>query len=70
MVTIQLALRGRLCVPMTVDVAGFREWPTEAEQVEFLKRQAQGLLDIFGDARDGLVLSDQEVLERANGVRM
>jgi hypothetical protein len=70
MVTIQLALRGRLCVPMTVDVAGFHEWPTETAQVEFLKRQAQGLLDIFGDARDGRVLSDQEVLDRANGVRM
>lgn len=52
---------------MTVDVAGFHEWPSETEQVEFLKRQAQGLLDIFGDAREGLVLSDQEVMDRANG---
>lgn len=55
---------------MTVDEAGFYSWASEAEQVEFLKRQAQGLLDIFGDARDGRVLSDQEVLDRANGVRM
>ena len=55
---------------MTVDLAGFYDWPNEAAQREFLKRQAQGLLDIFGDARDGRVLSDQEVLERANGVRM
>jgi hypothetical protein len=70
MVTIQLALRDKLCVPMTVDAEGFYDWPTEAEQIEFLKRQAQGLLDIFGDARDGRVLSDQEVLQRANGVRM
>jgi hypothetical protein len=70
MVTIQLALREKLCVPMTVDAEGFYDWPNEAEQIEFLKRQARGLLDIFGDARDGRVLSDQEVMNRANGVRM
>lgn len=65
-VTIQLALRNVLAVPMTVENSAFYAWPSEQEQVEWLKRQTQGLLDIYGDARDGLVLSDQEVLERAN----
>ena len=65
-VTIQLAYQDRLIVPMTVDSEAFYDWPSEAEQVQFLKRSARTLLDIYGDARDGRVLSDQEALERAN----
>jgi hypothetical protein len=65
-VTIQLALREKLAVPMTVENDAFFCWPSEQDQVEWLKRQTQGLLDIYGDAREGCVLSDQEVLDRAN----
>lgn len=68
MVTIQLALRDKLAVPMTVEASAFWDHPTEELQAEFLKRSAQTLLNIYGDARDGRVLSDQEVLEKANGV--
>lgn len=68
MVTVQLALGDKLCVPMSVEASDFWEWSTEEAQIAFLKRQAKGLLDIFGDARDGRVLSDHEVMERANGV--
>jgi hypothetical protein len=65
-VTIQLALREKLAVPMTVESQAFYGWRSEEEQIRWLKRQTQGLLDIYGDAREGLVLSDQEVLTRAN----
>lgn len=65
-ITIQLALRDKLVVPMTVESSAFHNWPTERAQIDWLKRQAQALLDIYGDARDGRVLADQEVLERAN----
>lgn len=65
-VTIQLALRNKLAVPMTVENSAFFAWPSEESQIEWLKRQTQGLLDIYGDARDERVFSDQEVLDRAN----
>lgn len=65
-VTIQLALRDKLAVPMTVDNAAFFGWPSEDEQIAWMKRQTRALLDIYGDARDERVLADQEVLERAN----
>jgi hypothetical protein len=66
-VTIQLALNDRLAVPMTVGNEDFFGlWNTESDQVAWLKRSARTLLDIYGDARDGRVLSDQEALERAN----
>jgi hypothetical protein len=53
---------------MTVEASDFHGWPNEAKQIAWLKRQTQGLLDIYGDARDGRVLSDQEVMDRANGM--
>lgn len=65
-ITIQLALRNELAVPMTVEKGAFYSWPSEQHQTEWLKRQTQALLDIYGDARDGRALSDQEVLDRAN----
>lgn len=65
-VTIQVAYLDRLAVPMTVDLKDFYSWANEQQQSEWLKRQARALLDIYGDARDGRTLSDQEVLDRAN----
>lgn len=65
-VTVQLALRDELAVPMTVDNSAFFGWPTEEEQIAWMKRQTRALLDIYGDARDERVLADQEVLDRAN----
>lgn len=65
-VTIQLAFQNKLAVPMTVENEAFFGWPTLADQIAWMKRQARALLEIYGDARDGLVLSDQEVLQRAN----
>jgi hypothetical protein len=65
-VTIQLALREKLAVPMTVDNDAFFGWPSEDDQIAWMKRQTRALLDIYGDARDERVLSDQEVLDRAN----
>ena len=70
MVTIQLALRDKLAVPMTVEASAFFDHKSEEAQMDFLKRSAETLLNIYGDARDGRVLSDHEVLERANGVCM
>lgn len=68
MVTIQLAVNGKLAVPITVEDSDFFDYPSEAEQAAFLKRSAESMIRIYGDARDGRTLSDQEVLDRANGV--
>lgn len=64
-VTVQLALDQKLAVPITVDKCIFYGWPTEFERHAWLERTAQTMLDIYGDARDGRVLSDQEVSQRA-----
>jgi hypothetical protein len=63
-VTVQLALREHLAVPLTVEREIFWGF-SERERHEFLSRSARTLLDIYGDARDGLVLSDYEVQQRA-----
>jgi hypothetical protein len=65
-VTIQLALRNELAVPMTVEKSAFYGWASEEKQLEWLKRTAGWLIDLYGDARDGRVFSDQEVLTKAN----
>jgi hypothetical protein len=62
-ITVQLALNGTLTVPLTVGDEVFWGFP-EAQRIEWLKRSARTMLDIYGDARDGRVLSDSEVLER------
>lgn len=63
-VTVQVALDGHLAVPCTVDRSIF--WGFEdTERHEWLARTARTLLDIYGDARDGRVLSDHEVQQRA-----
>ena len=64
-VTVQLALRGNLAVPLTVEREifwGFDELPSATS---WLERCARTLLDVYGDARDGRVLSDYEVQQRA-----
>lgn len=63
-VTVQLALHGLLAVPMTVQREVFWGYE-EKQQHEWLERCARTLLDIYGDARDGRVLSDHEVQRRA-----
>lgn len=63
-ITFQLALRGELAVDFTVDKPSFCEM-SEIEKVQFLERSAQSMIDIFGDARDGRILSDGEVQARS-----
>ena len=64
MVTVQLAMNEKLAVPLTVEREVF--WGFEQlERHEWLKRCARTLLDVYGDARDGRVLSDHEVQQRA-----
>lgn len=64
MVTVQLALRGNLAVPLTVEREIFWGFD-ELERHQWLERCARTLLDVYGDARDGRVLSDYEVQQRA-----
>jgi hypothetical protein len=64
LVTVQLAMRGRLCVPLTVEREVFWGFE-ELERHQWLERSARTLLDVYGDARDGRVLSDYEVQQRA-----
>ena len=64
-VTFQVALDGKLAVPATISETEFWNWPSEVERHKFLARSARTLLDIFGDAREGRVLSDSEVSARA-----
>lgn len=64
-VTVQLALREQLAVPMTVERDVFWGWPSDMTRHEWLMRCAQTLLDIYGDARNGCVLSDYEVQQKA-----
>lgn len=64
MVTVQLALNEKLAVPCTVEREIF--WGLdEIERHQWLERCARTLLDVYGDARDGRVLSDYEVQQRA-----
>jgi hypothetical protein len=65
LVTCQLALHGKLTVPLTVERAIFWGFSDEIERHHWLERCARTLLDIYGDARDGRVLSDHEVQQRA-----
>lgn len=64
MVTVQLALHGELAVTLTVERAIFWGF-SELERHKWLARSARTLLDIYGDARDGRLLSDYEVQQRA-----
>jgi hypothetical protein len=64
MVTVQLAMNEKLAVPLTVEREVFWGFE-ELERHEWLKRCARTLLDVYGDARDGRVLSDHEVQQRA-----
>lgn len=64
-VTVQLALDGTLAVPFTAGKEIFYSWPSEEERHTWLERTARTLIDIYGDARHGLQLSDYEVSQRA-----
>jgi len=63
-VTVQLALNEHLAVPMTVEREVFWGFD-EPERHKWLARCARTLLDVYGDARDGCVLTDYEVQQRA-----
>jgi hypothetical protein len=63
-VTVQVALLNHLAVPLTVEREIFWGF-SEQERHQWLERSARTLLDIYGDARDGRVLSDYEVQQRA-----
>ena len=63
-VTVQVALDGRLAVPMTVDRATWKgTFATDTLREQWLARSARTLLDIYGDAREDRRLSDRQVLE-------
>jgi len=64
MVTVQLALNEVLSVPLTVERGIFWGFD-EIERHKWLARCARTLLDIYGDARDGRLLSDYEAQQRA-----
>lgn len=63
-VTVQLALHGVLAHPFSVNKADLERFPDGEERQAFFERSARTLLDVYGDARDGRKLSDQEVQER------
>lgn len=67
MITLRLALGGQLAHDFSATSTDF--WERERENprvwIEWLKRSARSMLDIYGNARDGRVLPDSEAQRRA-----
>ena len=48
---VELALEGTLCVPFDVHASDWDSFHDDESRIRFLARQAQGLIDTYGDAR-------------------
>jgi hypothetical protein len=47
----QLAVDGKLAVPMEIHASCRDQYPTEAEFIAYLTRSAEMMIELYGDAR-------------------